>query len=496
MLIENEFTVAPPVDDALGLPARRRADRPVHARRRAHRDVDDQNWKGKVNVKFGPVALSFAGTVEMTERDDDAHRAVLHAKGMEQKGKGAANATVTSWLEPAADGETTVKMTADITLTGAAAQLSRGLLPEISKKLTQQFADCLEATMDAEQALRRRRSASRRGEPPTRRPRPRPLPRRPRSPRSTSAASASASRRSGPIIKNFFRRLFGGGSQDVTPGVITGVVLAAGEGPRFGGTKQLAVLDGKPLAQHAIDALAEAGVDELLVVTGHDADAVEQALTLPDDGRFVRNPAYRDGQATSLAAAFHEVDDDSEAAVVLMADQPGITADDVRALDRAVPRDAQADRAPAVHRRARPALLSREIYAEAGHLHGDVGARVLIASHPEWVEEVDVAGAAPRDIDTRADLERVVIRRPGSHTHWPSDRLHARLGAWARPRGSTIVRSSSTGGSPPALATNGSWRRSSRARRPGVRPTSTPISICTWSSPTTTSTRSSRTANA
>ena len=58
--------------------------------------VDDRNWKGKVNVKFGPVALSFAGTVATTERDDEAHRAVLRAKGMEQKGKGAANATVTS----------------------------------------------------------------------------------------------------------------------------------------------------------------------------------------------------------------------------------------------------------------------------------------------------------------------------------------------------------------------------------------------------------------
>jgi hypothetical protein len=76
---------------------------------------------------------------------------VLKAKGMEQKGKGAANASVMSWLEPAADpGRTTVKMQADITLTGAAAQMSRGLLPEISKKLTQQFADCLQAGMAAE----------------------------------------------------------------------------------------------------------------------------------------------------------------------------------------------------------------------------------------------------------------------------------------------------------------------------------------------------------
>ena len=114
--------------------------------------------------------------------------------------------------------------------------------------------------------------------------------------------------------------------------MITGVVLAAGEGRRFGGTKQIETVDGKPLAQHAIDALAEAGVDELLVVTGHDADAVEATLVLPETGRFVRNPAYGDGQATSLAAAFHDVDDDSEAAVVLMADQPGVTAGDVRAL--------------------------------------------------------------------------------------------------------------------------------------------------------------------
>src|SRR5438093_9319154 len=110
--------------------------------------VDDRTWKGKLNLKFGPVAMSFAGTVEMAERDDTAHRVVLRAKGTEQKGKGAATANVTSWLEPAGAG-TTVKMEADITLTGAAAQLSRGLLPEVSKRLTQQFADCLETNLGA-----------------------------------------------------------------------------------------------------------------------------------------------------------------------------------------------------------------------------------------------------------------------------------------------------------------------------------------------------------
>jgi carbon monoxide dehydrogenase subunit G len=141
MLIENQFTVAVPAERvAPCMPGAELTD-----------VVDDRNWKGTVHAKFGPVSMSFAGTVTMQERDDVAHRLVLKAKGMEQKGKGAADASVTSWLEPADEsGRTTVKMQADITLTGAAAQMSRGLLPEISKKLTQQFADCLQAGMAAE----------------------------------------------------------------------------------------------------------------------------------------------------------------------------------------------------------------------------------------------------------------------------------------------------------------------------------------------------------
>jgi molybdenum cofactor cytidylyltransferase len=186
--------------------------------------------------------------------------------------------------------------------------------------------------------------------------------------------------------------------------VISGVVLAAGVGSRFGATKQLHPVGGRPLAQHAIDALSGADVDEVLVITGHDAERVEGSLSLPPAGRFVRNPAFRDGQATSLAAAFHDIDDASEASVVLMADQPGVTSEDVRVLIGRF----RATRAQIVRIRYAdgpgPALLSREIYAEAGHLHGDVGARLLMASHPEWVEEVEVDRPAPRDVDTPDDL--------------------------------------------------------------------------------------------
>jgi molybdenum cofactor cytidylyltransferase len=186
--------------------------------------------------------------------------------------------------------------------------------------------------------------------------------------------------------------------------VISGVVLAAGTGSRFGATKQLVPVDGKPLAQHAVDALIHAGVDELVLVTGHDAVRVAAGLDLPPAARVIYNAAYRDGQATSLAAALHALDDQSEAAVVLMADQPGVTADVVQALVARF----RATRKQVVRAMFEdgpgPSLLSREIYAEAGHLHGDAGARVLTASHPEWVEEVAFEGPAPRDVDTPEDL--------------------------------------------------------------------------------------------
>jgi len=148
VLIENEFTVAKPLDQVWDHLLDVHQVAPCMPGAELTETVDDRNWKGKLTMKFGPVSMSFVGSVTMEERDDAAHRVILHAKGTEQKGKGAADATVTSWLE-AVDSGTMVKMQADMTLTGAAAQLSRGLLPEVSKRLTQQFTDCLEQSLGA-----------------------------------------------------------------------------------------------------------------------------------------------------------------------------------------------------------------------------------------------------------------------------------------------------------------------------------------------------------
>ena len=153
MLIENEFQVPASIDRAWAYLLDVERIAPCAPGAELTEVVDDHTWKGKINLKLGPIAMSFAGTVTIAERDEVNHRVVLKAQGQEQKGKGAANATVTSWLEPAAgaDGATTVKMQADITLTGTVAQLSRGLLPDVSARLTNQFADCLRDHLTATQ---------------------------------------------------------------------------------------------------------------------------------------------------------------------------------------------------------------------------------------------------------------------------------------------------------------------------------------------------------
>ena len=194
MLIENAFTVAKPLDQVWGYLLDVHKVAPCMPGAELTETIDGRNWKGKLTMKFGPVSMSFTGSVTLEERDEAAHRVVLHAKGTEQKGKGAADAKVTSWLE-AVDAGTSVKMQADMTLTGAAAQLSRGLLPEVSKRLTQQFADCLERSIAAAGAGEQAAAAT------------------------PSAAPAAAEPVGGirlghaaawSAIVSFFRRLFGG----------------------------------------------------------------------------------------------------------------------------------------------------------------------------------------------------------------------------------------------------------------------------------------------
>jgi uncharacterized protein len=149
MLIENSFEVPASIDVTWAYLLDVEKVVPCMPGAEITEVVDDSNWKGKVTIKLGPVSMSFKGKVSISERDDDDHRVVLKGSGMEQRGKGAASVTITTTAEKISSG-TKVVVVQDLKVQGQAAQMSRGMMQDVSAKLTRQFADCLKANLQVE----------------------------------------------------------------------------------------------------------------------------------------------------------------------------------------------------------------------------------------------------------------------------------------------------------------------------------------------------------
>jgi carbon monoxide dehydrogenase subunit G len=113
--------------------------------------IDDSHWKARMRVKLGPISLSFLTDVTREEVDEAGRRVRLATKAREERGRGAANATIESSLEPI-EGGTRVTTATDLALTGMAAQFGRGLVADVSEQLLQSFADCLEDQLVRQQA--------------------------------------------------------------------------------------------------------------------------------------------------------------------------------------------------------------------------------------------------------------------------------------------------------------------------------------------------------
>jgi uncharacterized protein len=139
MLIKNGFEVAEPVDKvwqffdnipqvASCLPGTELTE-----------NLGDDKYAGRVAVRMGPVRLQFAGTADITERDEAAKRIVVHAAGAEEKGRGQASMIVTATLARAGQG-TKVDVTQDLQLSGAAAQYGRGMISDVTSVLMHDFA--------------------------------------------------------------------------------------------------------------------------------------------------------------------------------------------------------------------------------------------------------------------------------------------------------------------------------------------------------------------
>jgi molybdenum cofactor cytidylyltransferase len=190
--------------------------------------------------------------------------------------------------------------------------------------------------------------------------------------------------------------------------VIGGIVLAAGAATRFGSSKQLVDLDGRPLLEHAIRAATSSPLDRVVVVLGAGADQVIAAVD-PHGAGFVVCDRWDEGQSASLACGLAELLD-CEAVVVTLGDQPRLSPDAIRRVIAARAEAVDAVRATYGGEPGHPVLLERSLFARMRDVSGDRGARNLLLSVPTREVPCDDLGGG-QDVDTPAQLEALRMIR-------------------------------------------------------------------------------------
>ena len=199
---------------------------------------------------------------------------------------------------------------------------------------------------------------------------------------------------------------------------VAGLVLAAGMSQRAGNVnKLLQVYEGISLVQHAVNALVDSRVNSTLIVLGHDASLVEQAVSNSVVAVSL-NKDYALGQSTSLVhgvSLLYEFD----AVVVCLGDMPHITTDVINALIYSMQRNPEKSFFVPVfnEHRGNPVLITKERFNSVMNLKGDEGARSLMRKEPEAVMEVLVASEGVLiDYDTPEALEMLPAGDNGPDT--------------------------------------------------------------------------------
>lgn len=194
---------------------------------------------------------------------------------------------------------------------------------------------------------------------------------------------------------------------------IYGLVLAAGMARRMGSTKQLLPFGDRTVLQTVVDTLSGADLAGVVVVLGHDADAVRESLR----GWPVLccvNDAYREGMFSSVLCGLHHLPADADAVLIALGDQPQIELRVVQAVVRAY---REGDRGIVIPisggKRGHPVLINLSRYRdEILALAGDEGLKPVMRGHPQDTREVPVDDEGIlRDLDTPEDYRSEIERR-------------------------------------------------------------------------------------
>jgi len=189
---------------------------------------------------------------------------------------------------------------------------------------------------------------------------------------------------------------------------VSAVILAAGMSKRMGAPKQLLPINGKPLLQNVLENLRQSRAAEIIVVLGASAGEIQQQIDF-GGARVVINEQFELGMGTSLRPGLAAVDARSSAALIVLADQPFVSA---QTFDRLIEQYEQHHPQIAIPIykgfRGNPILLDRSVFPEVMALSGDVGCRAIFGSHIENILKVSVEDIGILlDIDTQEDLEKL-----------------------------------------------------------------------------------------
>ena len=145
MQFENRFDVEAPLDRVWDTVLDVERVAPTVPGAQVIEKTSDNAYKVAIKVKVGPMSMTYKGDVEIVERDEKSHRAVMKARAKESRGQGTADADVTMLLE-GTNGRTSATITTDVDLTGKVATMGQGVLQDVSGRLVETFAKNL-ATM-------------------------------------------------------------------------------------------------------------------------------------------------------------------------------------------------------------------------------------------------------------------------------------------------------------------------------------------------------------
>jgi len=187
---------------------------------------------------------------------------------------------------------------------------------------------------------------------------------------------------------------------------VAGLVLAAGGSSRLGQPKQLLPYNGATLLDHTVGTARACDFGQLLVAIGGAAEKVRERVDLSGT-EVVVNRGFGAGCSSSIAVAMEALDPRASALVLLLGDQPGVTAATVRVLLAA-----RGEAPIAVCRyddgRGHPFAFGREVFGDLRSLHGDKAVWKLLEQRGDAVAEVPVPGTVPPDVDTWDDYEAVL----------------------------------------------------------------------------------------